>query len=376
MSASEAISRACEACLRKGYLIGHLRGRIAGILGRRDVRAGGLLGLPERALIDTVAPKPADVAAALRFLESFDARAARAGLAGAGIAAVCGHCAGYPRGLRQLSDPPAALFYTGGAERLSELCGEPAVALVGTRSESAYGSEVARALGGGLGAAGVTVVSGLAIGIDGAAHRGCVDAGGGAIAVLAGGVDVPYPRHNLALYRRIRETGIVISELPPGERPMRWSFPARNRIMAALAGVTVVVEAAERSGSLITASFAAQLGRTVAAVPGRVNSPRSAGSNRLLREGAAVVRGPEDVLDELFGVGCWTAGPHSGAPSPGDALPAEVRRVLDALDDGEDADGLARAAGLSTQAVRAALGRLEADGFITRTGVGAYERAL
>jgi len=369
-------ARACDACLRKAHLIGHLAGHIAGVLATRGGRTPGLLGLGEEDLVAAVAPRAEQLAEALRFLDGFDVAAARSGLSSAGIASLCRHTGRYPAGLRDLDDAPAALFVTGGVARLNELCTQPVVAIVGTRQASPYGSEVAQALGRGLAAAGVTVVSGLALGIDAAAHRGSLEAAGGAVAVLAGGVDVPYPRHNLQLYRRLREHGVIVSELPPGRRPLRWSFPARNRIMAALAGVTVVVEAADRSGSLITASFAAQLGRTVAAVPGRVTSDKTIGSNRLLREGAAFVRGPEDILDELFGVGRWAQERLPQPPDPAEELEPALRRVLEAVEDGEDVEGVARTAGLSPAAARAALGRLEADGLVARAGVGAFERTL
>jgi DNA protecting protein DprA len=181
-------------------------------------------------------------------------------------------------------------------------------------------TKVAHALGRGLAAAGVTVVSGLALGIDAAAHRGALAAGGEPLGVLAGGVDVPYPRRNRALHAHVHADGVLVSELPPAHRPQRWSFPARNRIMAALGRLTVVVEAAESSGTLITAEFAAQLGRELGAVPGHVTAQGAAGSNRLLREGAAVIRSPEDALDELLGVGA-VAGLYGGDPARARALP-------------------------------------------------------
>ena len=147
------------------------------------------------------------------------------------------------------------------------------------------------------------VVSGLALGIDAIAHRGCLDAAGTTVAVLASGVDVAYPRTNRALYERIWESGSIVSEMPPGARPYRWLFPARNRIMAALGQVTVVIEAAERSGTLITADCAADVGRDVAAVPGQVTSAAAAGTNALIRNGAALVTDAQDVLDLMYGVG-------------------------------------------------------------------------
>ena len=174
--------------------------------------------------------------------------------------------------------------------------------IVGARRATSYGREVARELGRELAAAGMIVVSGLAFGIDGCAHRGALDAGR-TIAVLGCGPDVAYPASHRTLWRRICETGLVISEFPPGATPWRWTFPARNRIMAALAGMTVVVEAATRSGSLITTDLAADLGRDLGAVPGPVTSRASAGPNGLLASGAHVIRDAQDVLDAMLGPG-------------------------------------------------------------------------
>jgi DNA protecting protein DprA len=271
-------------------------------------------------------------------------------------------------------------------------------------------------LGRGLCAAGVTVVSGLALGVDAAAHRGALAAGDAAIAVLACGADVAYPPSHRGLYERIRSRGVVVSELPPGTPPMRWSFPARNRLMAALGELTVVVEAKERSGSLITATFAEQLGRDVGAVPGQVTGKRAAGSNRLLRDGARVIRGPEDVLDELFGIGEGAAVGPSGddrrpvdateaaqdgakragvngdgeagelrrrrehlaaaleAPSGARDLEPRARRVLEAVEAGHGVEAIGAAARLSAAEVRAALGRLELVGLVARDGLGTYQR--
>ncbi len=174
--------------------------------------------------------------------------------------------------------------------------------MVGARRASSYGRALARELGRELAAAGLVVVSGLAFGIDACAHRGALEAGR-TVAVLGCGADVAYPAAHRSLWRRIQESGLVLSELPPGTGAWRWSFPARNRIMAALAAMTVVVEAAERSGSLITADLAADLGRDLGAVPGPVNSRVSAGPNNLLAGGACLVRDAQDVLDATIGPG-------------------------------------------------------------------------
>jgi DNA processing protein len=185
-------------------------------------------------------------------------------------------------------------------------------------------------------------------------------------------VDIAYPRQNLNLYRRLRAEGAVLSEMPPGQRPFRWSFPARNRIMAGLAQMTLLVEAADPSGSLITAEFARDLGRAVAAVPGRVTSRVSAGTNGLLRDGAILVTGPQDVLDELFGVGMRQA-PVAEARRP--PLEPRLEKVLAGVEEGRSVGEIATSAGLTAAEARSALARLEAQGLIVRSGLGSYERA-
>jgi DNA processing protein len=293
------------------------------------------------------------------FHDRFDARDVRAAL---DVDAVCEHSDSFPVELRDLADPPAVLYAT----RLDSVrSDEHAAVVIGSRRPSEYGRTVAYELGRGLGAAGVPVVSGLALGIDAIAHRGCLDGGGRTVAVLANGVDVAYPRTNRALYRRIREHGALVSEMPPGTRPSRWLFPARNRIMAALGRLTVVVEAAERSGTLITVDCAADIGRDVAAVPGRVTSDVAAGTNGLLRIGAALVTGPQDVLDLLYGVGA-----RAVPAEPALALDPQDERVLQLLSRGAGIEDLAREAGVDAGALRAALARLERAGLIRRTAAG------
>jgi DNA processing protein len=361
----------CHSCLRRAFLIAHLAPRIAGLLGGRKRRASGLLALPEDELLAAAAGR--GVEEALAFLESLDADGERERLAAGGFSVLCIHASAYPPLLRELSDPPAVLFGAGRSETFAVLREEPAVAVVGTRRASPYGTEVAYAIGRGLGASGVPVVSGLALGIDGTAHRGCVDGGGVPVAVVAGGPDVVYPRRHRGLHHRVCEAGLVLSELPPGTEPYRWSFPARNRIMAGLARLTLVVEAADPSGSLITADFAKDLGRCVAAVPGRVTSRVAQGTNSLLKEGAAAITGTDDVLDELFGVGMRQA-PELRAPrsSPADPL---LRAVLEAADRCASVEAIARTTGRSAAQTRAALGRLEADGYLVRRDLGGWERA-
>jgi DNA processing protein len=361
----------CTSCLRRAFLIAHLAPRIAGLLGGRVRRASGLLALPEDALLAAAAGE--GVGEAIEFLEALDTERERERLTEGGFSVLCTHATAYPPLLRQLSDPPAVLFAAGREETFAVLREEPAVAVVGTRRASPYGTEVAYAIGRGLGASGVPVVSGLALGIDGTAHRGCLDGGGVPVAVVAGGPDVVYPRRHRGLHERVCGSGLVLSELPPGTEPYRWSFPARNRIMAGLARLTLVVEAADPSGSLITADFAKDLGRCVGAVPGRVTSHVAQGTNSLLKEGAAAITGTDDVLDELFGVGVRRAPRARAAPSvPEDPL---LRAVLDAADSCSSVEAIARATSRSAAQTRAALGRLEADGYLVRRDLGGWERA-
>ena len=194
------------------------------------------------------------------------------------------------------------------------------------------------------------------------------------MAVLAGGPDVVYPRRHRVLHRQVREEGLVLSELPPGARPFRWSFPARNRIMAGLSQMTVVVEAADPSGSLITSDFARDLGRSVAAVPGHVTSRVARGTNGLLRDGAIPITRVEDVLDELFGVGMRQLPPAERVPrEPRNPL---LKQILRATEANDSVSAIARQAGASVSETRAALGRLESDGWLVRRDLGGWQRAL
>ncbi|MFN2617152.1 MAG: DNA-processing protein DprA [Thermoleophilaceae bacterium] len=360
---------ACDSCLRRAYLVAFLAPRIAGLLDSPRRRTRALLALPDQELVAAVG-RPEDPGAE-DFLERFEPREARSELEDAAVVAICRHESDYPSGLRELPDAPPVIFSVGRSRRLRELEETPAVTLVGARRASPYGLEVAYALGRGAAAAGVPVISGLALGVDASAHRGCVHAGGLPVAVLAGGPDVASPRRNARLYRRVRELGIVISEAPPGRRALRWSFPARNRLMAGLGALTIVVEAADPSGSLISAEFAQDLGRAVGAVPGRITSRMSAGSNGLLRDGACVITSPQDLLDELFGPGARQLGSEAD-PLPGDP---RLRPLLEAIEGGADPHTAGGEAGLSAAEVRAGLARLETDGWIVRVGLAGFERA-
>jgi DNA processing protein len=266
----------------------------------------------------------------------------------------------FPPLLRSIHDPPPGLFLRGAAE--PELLRRPAAAVVGARSCSPYGAQVARTLGRDLGAAGLVVVSGLARGVDGEAHRGALEAGGPTVAVLGCGVDRDYPASHRELAARIREHGLVVSEYPPGVEPAPWRFPARNRVIAGLAGATVVVEARERSGALITADLALEEGREVFAVPGEITSALSAGTNDLLRLGAAPLVATKDVLD-LFGIDI--------ADTPEPDLSSEGRAALDRVRDGPAGiDELVGTTGLDASALATALTELELAGLVVqREGV-------
>jgi DNA processing protein len=267
--------------------------------------------------------------------------------------------AAYPALLAAIFDPPERLYLRGAGQRLLD---GPCVAVVGSRACSSYGAGVAESVSRALAAAGVVVVSGLARGVDAAAHRGALAAGGATLAVLGCGIDRDYPASNAGLARRIAESGLIVSEYPPGVEPAPWRFPARNRIVAGLAVATVVVEARERSGALITADFALEEGREVFAVPGPITAGTSAGSNGLLRLGAAPLLEPADVLSPLG----LDVAPR---PSPTGELAAAVLEALRERPAGTDE--LAGLTNASVERVAAALVELELDGLIT-CGEGVY----
>jgi len=271
----------------------------------------------------------------------------------------------FPPLLRAIYDPPPRLYLRGGGE--AELLSRPCAAVVGARACSPYGAQVARMLGRELATAGLVVVSGLARGIDGEAHRGALEAGGVTVAVLGCGIDRDYPAAHAELARRIRRDGLAVAEYEPGIEPAPWRFPARNRIIAGLCAATVVVEARERSGALITADLALEEGREVFAVPGEITSALSAGANALLRLGATAATSAVDVL-EAFGL----------APTEpaGPALSAAAEAALARIRDGPaSADELVRALCLDAGALAAALTELELHGLLTETS-GIYRAAV
>jgi DNA processing protein len=289
---------ACTDCLGSALLLKLLGPYIERAGGRGGVDAvSTLLRLPDEELARRVAPEQAPRILARIAADRGDHELER--IAAAGCRAVCVHSDRFPSALRDLDTPPRVLFGRGDLAAITEHPADRTVAIVGSRRATSYGRDVARTLASDLAGEGVLVISGLAFGIDACAHHGALDSGGATVAVLGCGPDTAYPAAHRQLWRRISEEGAVISELPPGSTPWRWTFPARNRIVAGLAGITVVVEAAPRSGTMITARLAREAGREVGAVPGPVTSRASAGANGLLAEGATVIRGAAEVLGAL-----------------------------------------------------------------------------
>jgi DNA processing protein len=364
---SQLNPQACPGCLRRSHLLAYLAPYIekisAGAVGKRSPE---LLRLSNEDLATVAAPQVADQI--LAQIAAPPAERLHAELAAAQCWACCQHDPLFPPGLGNAPDAPWALIGRGDPALLRQLAPENAVTIVGARRASTYGREVARELGRELASTGMLVVSGLAFGIDACAHRGALDAGL-TVAVLGCGADVAYPAAHRSLWRRIGERGLVLSELPPGCGAWRWTFPARNRIMAALSGMTVVVEAAERSGSLITADLAADLGRDLGAVPGPVGSRLSAAPNNLLAGGACLVRDAQDVLDAMLGPGARRidrAGPQ---------LDAAQLAVLEALERGaETCDAVATDLQLAGGDAAAALADLESFGYVSCSLVGVYTR--
>jgi len=280
--------------------------------------------------------------------------------------------ADYPPGLRHVPMPPPFLFVCGRLEREDAL----AVAIVGSRRPTTYGLATAERLAGELAARGVTVVSGLARGVDSAAHRGTLAAGGRTVAVLGSGVDIVYPPENAALARRIVGAGALVSQFPMGTRPLPHHFPLRNRVIAGLGAGTVVVEAGEKSGALITARFAAELGREVYAVPGNVSSDLSHGTNRLIQEGAKLVHDWRDVVDEWPPE--WRRALRPAAADPATALPpatAGAGRLLPFLGEEPVAiDAVIAGSGLPAGEVAASLMALELEGRVRQLPGQRYVR--
>lgn len=278
----------------------------------------------------------------------------------------------YPVRLAAIHDPPPVLWVAGKVDVLSR----PAVAIVGSRAGSPYALEVATRLGSDLARRGIVVVSGLARGVDSAAHRGALEGSGTTIAVLGSGVDVIYPPEHARLAKNIRHCGALVSEFPPGTPPLAGHFPQRNRIISGLSLAVVVVEASEKSGSLITAGFALEQGREVLAVPGNILGGRNRGAHALLKDGAKIVESADDILEEirLPGVGCRESGIGAREPDRGDSASEDA--VLKQMIPGEayDLDELSRRSSIDSVTLLQRLLEHELAGIVQRVDGGRFVR--
>ncbi len=294
----------------------------------------------------------------------------------------------YPSELLRLDAPPAGLFVCAGEQVLERFSSAPRVTVVGTRKASTDGVAAAAAFCEALSRRGVAVVSGMALGIDGIAHEASLKAGGLTVAVLGCGADVIYPSRHRWLYEKIVSNGAVISELPPGSHPTKWTFPHRNRLLAAMCDAVLVVEAPRTSGALQTAGWGLDLGRDVFAVPGPISRASCEGSNLLVYEGAYVALAPETMVEDFLRVTRMERGGRDGVHATRVAVGEQLRlsettrddtpvsRVLAALSEGPSSvDGLSEASGLSVRTVSSVLGELEIRGAVARAGPGMYRRA-
>jgi DNA processing protein len=377
---------ACVECLRRSWLLALLSTRL-GYHARDRVRLLALLALDDEQLIQAIGGRRR------RELRERYARFApeQVRSSGADVETICRHRPGYPRGLTHAGErAPWMLYVAGGAigngavedslvGRLEELSAAPTVAILGSRRATDYGIEMARSLARGLSASGVTVAGSLCDGIAVAAQEGALEAGGKTLTVLDGGLDVACPARRRALHERLLATGCVMAELPCGCNPRNWCYPARERTVVGLAQLTIFVEADEDSSELQGARIARALGRTVAAVPGRVTSPVSRGTHALLLDGAALVRGPGDVL-ELFYAG---ATPHDPRALPGAkrgtgaqrsiaTLEPRLQATLEQVGAGQDTPAKLSAASADAGEALLALGELELMGLLTRGDGGRY----
>lgn len=289
---------------------------------------------------------------------------------------------GYPDEFLQLPAPPAGVFVVGRHEAWEALGSSPRVTIVGTRRASGYGLQVADRVAHVFAHAGVAVLSGLALGIDGRAHQGALRAGGLTAGIVGNGTEVVYPRRHGDLRRRILASGAVLGELPPGTPPSPWTFPLRNRLLASLGDAVIVVEAGPRSGALITVEVAAELGRPVFAVPGPIVGEAYVGCNRLLYDGATPLFDPEQALEDFLrltrmerGPRLATLTPAVGATGSAADLGSVERLVLLALDRGPcSIDQLAPAVGADVGETSRVLALLELRGLVARSGPGCYRR--
>jgi DNA processing protein len=387
-----ARARTCRECAQRGWLLGRLSARLD-FRSRDESRLLELLALDDERLIDAIAGRrrdelrrdwrqrtsasPGAQESASREPGTEEPTLVGPPRTGApAVETVCRHGSDYPRGLQGWAGAPRMLYVLGGgAWRLGELTAAPAVAIVGAAKPTDYGVEMARGLARGLAAARVTVVSQFANGIPVAALAGALEADGPALAVMAGGVEQVAPAHRRGCYEQVLRCGCAIAELPCGHPARRWSALARARTVAGLARLTVVIEAGDAPSELAAARIAHALGRTVAAVPGRVTSPASVGANRLLREGAPLVRDARDVLDLLYGLGLGVGAgrsERSDAAAPVIDLEPRLHAVLQRVGAGRDTPGKLTNGGEDAGDTLLALAELEVMGLLGRGDGGRY----
>jgi|CZKI01.1.fsa_nt_gi DNA processing protein len=328
-----------------------------------------------RRLQEAAGVRPEAAAAIREWRGHFDPEKEEARMEKSGVAFLTRADPGYPRLLREIHDPPVGLYRRG-----PYAFGHPCVAIVGTRRATLYGQGVAKRLGAELAGGGFCVVSGLARGIDTAAHEGALSAGGRTAAVLGTGIDIIYPPENLDLYRRIADKGAILSEFPFGRPADRDSFPMRSRILSGICEAVVVVESDLRGGAMATARFAGEHGRLLFAVPGRVDQSTSAGCNQLIRDGATLLTGAGDILAEMQYLGGLRPAPPGRGSLPAQAegpagLGPDEERVLHCFLAGssQGPGELAEQTGLTDAGIRVALAILETKGFVSKRADGAYE---
>jgi DNA processing protein len=368
---SFATADACDECLGHSWLLAALSANLA-YQARDRGRLLELLALGDEELVQAIGGRRrAELRARYARFTHQDIDWST------GVEAICRHHPSYPRGLRLAGDrAPRMLYMAGEARRLGELGSEPTVAIVGSRRATDYGMEMARSLARGLAASGVTVAGSLADGIAIAAQAGALEVEGRTLTVMDGGVDVAYPARRRALYGRLRSRGCVVAELPCGCGVRQWCHPARERIVVGLAELTIVVEADEQPADLLGAHVAKVLGRTVAAVPGRVTSPASRGTHALLMEGAALVRSPEDALELLYEDNPQSRPDNTSSrtsPNPtAAALEPRLSEILEQVGAGNDTPTKLTMASGDPGEVLLALSELELMGLLTRGDGGRY----
>ncbi|MDF2702827.1 MAG: putative processing protein DprA [Rubrobacteraceae bacterium] len=355
---------------RSHYLfLSLLQARIGASVVSRLGEVDGLLEVPAAEVASRAGMKERAARTFEELKETFDPGAMDGALARRGICVHTPVDEGHPDRLKEMPDSPPALYVHG------EVPDAPAVAVVGSRAASPTGLESARSLGRALGERGVCVVSGLALGVDAAAHQGALEAGGPTVGVLGCGIDVVYPRGNRVLFGRVREAGALVSEYYLGEPPLAWRFPARNRIIAGLGDAVVVVEAPHKSGALITARHGAECGRDVWAVPGPLGTPECAGSNRLLGDGAGVLWDLAEFVETYAQGTDRLPGPAAAEPPVPDSLPEGEAAVLAGVGfRPTGVDEISVRSGIETPRVLSALALLELKGYVARGTGGAFVR--